>query len=108
MNDGGDIGPGAVAAGAALLWMAREFIGALINRKQDKAEAEGNIALITGLTARIESLEKSHAALGQKLEEEVRLRMAAQEEAHTLRMRVRTLEASLRGLGAVLPPEIGS
>lgn len=95
-----------LAGGAAALWIAREFVGAVLNRKQDRAEADGNVKLIAGLTARIESLENTQAKLGQKLEEEVRLRMAAQEEAHRLRMRVMTLEASLRSLGAVIPPEV--
>lgn len=106
MSSGSDIAPWWVAGGAAALWIAREFIGAVLNRKQDKAEADGNVALLAGLTARIESLEQSQTALGLQLAEEMKLRMTAQEEAHRLRLRVMTLESSLRGLGAVIPPEI--
>lgn len=95
-----------LAGGAAALWIAREFIGAVLSRKQDKAEADGSVALIAGLTARVEGLEASQLKLGQQLADEMKLRMAAQEEAHRLRLRVLSLEASLRGLGAVIPPEI--
>ncbi|MEN5115837.1 hypothetical protein ABE488_00670 [Luteimonas sp. TWI662] len=105
MSDGSDIAPWWVAGGAAALWIAREFIGAVLNRKQDKAETDGNVALLSGLTSRIEALEASQLKMGQQLADEVKLRMAAQEEAHRLRLRVLTLEASLRGLGAVIPPE---
>jgi hypothetical protein len=95
-----------LAGGAAALWIAREFIGAVLSRKQDKAEADGSVALIAGLTARVEGLEASQLKLGQQLADEMKLRMAAQEEAHRLRLRVLSLEASLRGLGAVIPPEV--
>ena len=97
-----------LAGGAAALWIAREFIGAVLSRKQDKAEAEGSVALIAGLTARVEGLEASQLKLGQQLADEMKLRMAAQEEAHRLRLRVLSLEASLRGLGAVIPPEVAA
>lgn len=40
-----------------------------------------------------------------QLHEEVRLRMTAEEEAHRLRLRVITLEAAMRQIGAVIPPE---
>lgn len=95
-----------LAGGAAALWIAREFIGAVLSRKQDRAESEGSVALIAGLTARVEGLEASQLKLGQQLAEEMKLRMEAQELAHKLRLRVLSLEASLRGLGAVIPPEI--
>ncbi len=97
-----------LAGGAAALWIAREFIGAVLSRKQDKAEAEGSVALLAGLTARVEGLEASQLKLGQQLADEMKLRMAAQEEAHRLRLRVLSLEASLRGLGAVIPPEVAA
>jgi len=95
-----------LAGGAAALWIAREFIGAVLSRKQDNAESDGSVALIAGLTARVEGLEASQLKLGQQLADEMKLRMAAQEEAHRLRLRVLSLEASLRGLGAVIPPEV--
>ncbi|EPG2131189.1 MULTISPECIES: hypothetical protein [Stenotrophomonas] len=37
--------------------------------------------------------------------EEIKLRMAAQEEAHRLRLRIMSLEAAMRSVGAIIPPE---
>ena len=104
----GQVAPWWLAGSAVALWVAREFIGHVLNRKQDKAESDGNVALLAGLTARVESLEASLARLSLQLAEEMSQRMSAQEEAHRLRLRVLTLEASLRGLGAVIPPEVAA
>lgn len=93
------------AGGAFALWAVREIWGVVASRKKDRTETDANVALVSGLTERIERLEQSLGRIGTQLDEEIKLRREAQEEAHRLRMRVQTLESLLRGLGAVIPPE---
>jgi len=94
------------AGGAFALWAMREVWGVINSRKKERTETDANVALVSGLTERIERLEQSQARMGTQLDEEIKLRQAAQEEAHRLRLRVMTLESSLRQLGAVIPPEM--
>ncbi len=94
------------AGGAFALWAVREIWGVVNSRKKERTETDANVALVSGLTERIERLEQSQARMGTQLDEEIKLRQAAQEEAHRLRLRVMTLESSLRQLGAVIPPEM--
>lgn len=94
------------AGGAMALWVVREVWGVINSRKKERTETDANVALVSGLTERIERLEQSQARMGTQLDEEIKLRQAAQEEAHRLRLRVMTLESSLRQLGAVIPPEM--
>lgn len=93
------------AGGAFALWAVREIWGVINSRKKERTETDANVTLVSGLTERIERLEQSQARMGTQLDEEIKLRREAQEEAHRLRMRVQTLEGLLRGLGAVIPPE---
>lgn len=93
------------AGGAFALWATREIWGAVASRRKDRTETDANIDLLNGLVARVKSLEESHGAITAQLNEEVHLRRAAQEEAHRLRLRVMTLESTLRSMGAVIPPE---
>lgn len=78
----------------------------LLARRKERTETDANVQLLEGLVQRVRSLEESHARTTAKLEEEVRLRMQAQEEAHRLRMRILTLEAAMRAVGAVIPEEV--
>ncbi len=103
------------ASGGSPWWMAGSLLaGAVVmkvidwwlSRKKDRTETDANVVLIAGLSSRIEALEAAQVRMGQTLQEEMKLRMAAQEEAHRLRLRVMTLEAALRGLGAVIPPDL--
>jgi len=93
------------AGGAFALWAVREVWGVINSRKKERTETAANVTLVSGLTERIDRLEQSQARMGTQLDEEIKLRREAQEEAHRLRMRVQTLEGLLRGLGAVIPPE---
>jgi hypothetical protein len=93
------------AGGAFALWAVREIWGVINSRKKERTETDANVTLVGGLTERIDRLEQSQARMGTQLDEEIKLRREAQEEAHRLRMRVQTLEGLLRGLGAVIPPE---
>lgn len=94
------------AGGAFALWATREIWGVVASRRKERTETDANVALVGGLTERIERLEASQARVTAQLDEEIKLRQAAQEEAHRLRMRVMTLESVIRGLGAVIPPEV--
>ena len=60
--------------------------------------------LLNGLVERVKSLETSQAEVVKQYNEEVRLRMKAQEDAHRLRLRVISLESALKRLGVVVPP----
>lgn len=93
------------AGGAFALWLVREIWGVINSRKKERTETDANVTLVGGLTERIDRLEQSQARMSTQLDEEIKLRREAQEEAHRLRMRVQTLEGLLRGLGAVIPPE---
>jgi hypothetical protein len=93
------------AGGAFALWLVREIWGVIASRKKDRTETDANVALVSGLTARVEALEAAQQRMGTQLAEEIKLRMAAQEEAHRLRLRVMTLESAMRSVGAVIPPE---
>lgn len=93
------------AGGAFALWGVREVWGVIKSQKKERTETDANVTLVGGLTERIERLEQSQARVTAQLDEELRLRRAAQEEAHRLRLRVQTLESALRKLGAVIPPE---
>jgi hypothetical protein len=84
----------------------------LFSRRKDRTETDANVELLNQLRAqqttmgeRIKVMEETQTAMNARLEQEILLRMTAQEEAHRLRLRVMTLEASLRGMGAVIPPE---
>lgn len=104
---GGDpsTAPWWAAGGAFALWLVREIWGVINSRKKERTETDANVALVSGLTARIEALEAAQQRMGTQLAEEIKLRMAAQEEAHRLRLRVMTLESAMRSVGAVIPPE---
>ena len=101
-----------LAGGAAALWIAREFYGAVLSRTKNRTETDANVELLEQLREgmrttgeRIRVLEESQAKISTRLEEEIRMRMKAQEEAHRMRLRVQTLESTLKQLGAVIPPE---
>lgn len=94
-----------VAGGTVLIWVTREVWGAIKSHRKERTETDANIDLLNGLVGRVKSLEESHFKISQQLNEEIRLRHAAEELAHKLRLRVATLENVLRGIGAVIPPE---
>lgn len=106
--DGADpsAAPWWAAGGAFALWATREIWGVVASRRKERTETDANIDLLNGLVARVKSLEESQGAITAQLNQEIDLRRAAQEEAHRLRLRVMTLEATLRGMGAVIPPEV--
>lgn len=93
------------AGGAFALWAVREIWGVINSRKKERTETDANVTLVGGLTERIERLEQSQARVTAQLDEEIKLRQAAQEEAHRLRLRVLTLESAMRSVGAVIPLE---
>lgn len=82
-------------------------------RKKERTETDANVELLNQLREgllsqgeRIKSMEDGQERLGRRLEEEIALRMKAQEEAHRLRLRVQTLESAMRQIGAVIPPDL--
>lgn len=92
--------------------MAMKALDFLLRRRKERTETDANIGLIealrTGLARmdeRIKSMEEAQDRLNKRLDEEIALRMAAQEEAHRLKMRVQTLESTMRQIGAVIPPD---
>ncbi len=100
------------AGGAFALWVVREIWGVIATRKKDRTETDANIDLLNQLREglgsmgeRLRVMEDGHQQLRKRLEEEITLRMQAQEEAHRLRLRVQTLESAMRKVGAVIPPE---
>lgn len=94
-----------MAGSLAAFWIARETWGALLSRRKERTETDANVDLLNGLVERVKTLESSLIDMSKRLEDEVRLRMQAQEEAHKLRLRVMTLESPMRQVGAVIPPE---
>lgn len=98
-------GPWWAAGSVVALWLLRETWTAFLSRRKDRTETDANVELIKGLSERIGSLEQRVSAQDERLQAEMMMRLKAQEEASALRMRVRQLESTLRGLGAVIPPE---
>lgn len=97
--------PASLFWGGLAAWLTRELWGAILTRRKDKAETAANITLVTGLAERVSILEKSQIAMEERMQAEIKDRMAAQELAHKLKLRVNTLESILKGLGAVIPEE---
>ncbi len=107
---GPDISEGApwwLAGSVVAFWIVRETWGALLSRRKERTETDANIGLVEGLSKRVEALENRLATQDQRLQQEVDLRLRAQEEASKLRMRILQLESVLRGLGAVIPEADG-
>nr|WP_255703325.1 hypothetical protein [Lysobacter sp. GX 14042] len=101
-----------MAGGAAALWAAREFVGAVLSRKKNRTETDANVELLNSLREgldrqgqRIRAMEEAHLQIAQRLEDEIKARQAAQEEAFRLRLRVQVLESAMRQVGMVIPPE---
>lgn len=99
--------PWLVAGGSGALLITREIWAAIVSRRKNRTETDANVDLLNGLVSRVKWLEESHFKLSGQLNEEIRLRHAAEEVAHKLRLRVATLEAVMRSIGAVIPPEQG-
>lgn len=93
-----------LAGSAVALWLLRETWGAVLARRKERTETDANVDLLNGLVERVKSLETSQAEVVKQYNEEVRLRMKAQEDAHRLRLRVISLESALKQLGVVVPP----
>ena len=94
------------AAGSVVaLWILRETWTVLLSRRKERTETDANVDLLNGRVRRVDSLESTLTATTEKLMEEIKLRMAAQEEAHRLRLRIMSLEAAMRRVGAIIPPE---
>lgn len=111
-SDGGGA-PWWLAGGAVALWLLRETWGALLSRRKERTETDANVELLNSLrdglaalSERIRHMEEEQKTLRSRLDEEIALRMKAQEEAHVLRLRVATLENAMRKVGAVIPPEV--
>lgn len=101
-----------MAGGLFAAWVVRELIGMLRERKKNRTETDANIELIdslrTGLDRmdnRIRAMEEAHTQVSLRLDQEIKARQQAQEEAHKLRMRVHVLETAMRQVGMVIPPE---
>lgn len=107
---GPDISDGApwwLAGSVVAFWVVRETWGALLSRRKERTETDANVALVEGLAKRVETLENRLSTQDQRLQQEVDMRLRAQEEASVLRMRIRQLESILRGLGAIIPETDG-
>lgn len=112
---GFDIGGSApwwVAGGAVAGAIVLKTIDWFYSRRKERTETDANVELlnqlrqqVAGMADRMQTMEASHDAFRARLEDEIKLRMQAQEESHRLRLRVQTLEAAMRSIGAVIPPE---
>lgn len=98
--------------GLFTMWAVRELWAAIRERRVKRTETDANIELIEALRAgldrqgqRISAMEAAHSRIATRLDEEIKLRMEAQEEAHRLKLRVQTLESEMRRLGVVIPPD---
>lgn len=101
----GETAPWWMGGGALAGVLVLKVIEWFLARKKDRTETDANVALVSGLTERIQALEVAQSAMTERLEKEITLRMQAQEEAHRLRLRVMSLESAMRSIGAVIPPE---
>lgn len=108
MNGATETVPWWMAGSLFAAWAVRELWGALRERRKVSTETDANVELLTGLVERVKMLETSQLQLTARLDEEMKLRMTAQEESHRLRLRVLSLESALRQLGAVVPQEPGT
>lgn len=107
---GPDVGEGApwwLAGSFLAFWIVRETWGAMLSRRKERTETDANVQLVEGLSKRVEALENRLTTQDQRLQQEVDMRLRAQEEASKLRMRILQLESVLRGLGAVIPEAEG-
>lgn len=100
---------GSLLAGAVVMKLVDWFL----SRRKERAETDANVELINSLRVgldrqgqRIQAMEEAYDRIQARLDAEISARMAAQEKAHRLSMRVQQLEAALRGLGAVIPPDV--
>lgn len=99
---------GSLVAGAIVM----KAVDWLLARRKNRTETDANVELINQLregmdrmNKRMLAMEEVQDRLAHRLEEEIQARQAAQEEAHRLKMRVQTLEAEMRRLGVVIPPD---
>jgi len=111
---GGEGAPWWAAGTLFAAWIAREIWSALSSRTRNRAETDANVELLgqlregmNSMGERIKVMEEVQNKMSIRLEQEIQLRMTAQEEAHRLRLRVQTLESAMRGVGAVIPPDVG-
>lgn len=87
-------GVGAVGVLAAIGQMAwSRFFG----------DGQAHASLVDHLTARITALETRQAELERRLTEEMSMRLTAQQEVFTLRMRLQACEAEIVRLGGEVP-----
>jgi hypothetical protein len=95
-------------------WMAGSVVATTITmkgwdwfqqRRSLRAAEGGAAALIEGLTERVEQLQARVTALDERLAQEIKARIEAQEQAAMLRVRIRILEHALRQSGIVVPPD---
>lgn len=104
--------PAWVPGGLFMAWAVRELWGSLKERRKVSVETDANIELLNQLRAGLDrqgqqilQVQEANAQISLRLDEEIKQRQAAQEEAHRLRMRVQMLESVMRQVGAVIPPE---
>lgn len=112
---GGGNAPWWMAGGAVAAAIVLKAVDWLFARRKERTETDANVELLNslrdGLAAhneRIRSMEVEQVSLRSRLDEEIALRMKAQEEAHRLRLRIVTLESAMRQIGAVIPPELNA
>ena len=112
MNEYGEFAPWWLGGSAVAGVVVMKAVDWLFARRKERTETDVNVDLLEqlrqGLVSqgeRIKLMEDAQAAMRLRLDEEIKLRMATQEEAHLLRMRVQLLESTLRQLGAVIPQE---
>lgn len=113
--------PGGMAVGAIAGAIVMKVVDWFLNRRRLAAETDANVDLLQNLREgmaaqreelssignRVKAMEEEAESLRKRLEDEIARRQQAQEEAHTLRLRVQTLESAMRSIGAVIPPDVG-
>lgn len=91
------IGYGGVASFG--IWVASKLVSQFSMTRSDVADDGARAALVNGLSARVDALEKAQAQAMAQFDAERQRRLDAEATVAKLSLRVAVLEAQLRNLG---------
>lgn len=77
-----------------------------LSRKSSRAAENSNAALLDGMAEQMQRTNARLSAIDERLTQEIKARIQAQEDAAMLRVRIRILEHVLRTHGITMPPEL--
>jgi hypothetical protein len=96
----GLIGTGIAALAGGAIWWIRNRPAQEASDSKDRADGE----IFRRLTDRINALEARQSVLEERIAEEMKLRLSAQEETARMKVRILTLEHTLELAGVPIPP----